>query len=300
MHSRLHDVPLNAVRAYSVIARELSVTKAAKILGITQSSASRHLAVLEDYLGATLVERQGRSIRLTAYGQRFADAVRDPIDSIAFSAQLMRRSEGSDRRLTVRTSIGTFAQEFIIPQLSDFLETYDAIVDFDSNLAKPGFADTFDVLLTRDLALDEPGDEWNVLEEHVVCAGAPHLIQGQDVSVINRVPLLMVNSRPDILPLWLAATGQSQQEIRFGARFPHHHLAIPAAATGQGLYIGPESYVYQAVNQGRLNVVAGSKVPTGMTYRAIALDRSSNPQLAHDFCRWLVRLARKTLVDANH
>ncbi len=54
------DVPLNAIRAFVTIAREKSVTRAAQAMGVTQSSVSRHLAVLEDYLGAKLMERRGR------------------------------------------------------------------------------------------------------------------------------------------------------------------------------------------------------------------------------------------------
>src|SRR5258708_2595967 len=54
------DVPLNAIRAFVAIAREKSVTRAAKELGITQSSVSRYLAVLEEYLGTELLKGRGR------------------------------------------------------------------------------------------------------------------------------------------------------------------------------------------------------------------------------------------------
>lgn len=49
------------------IARESGVTRAAQSLGITQSSASRHLAVPKRYMGAKLIERRGRHAELTEY-----------------------------------------------------------------------------------------------------------------------------------------------------------------------------------------------------------------------------------------
>ncbi|WP_346656710.1 MULTISPECIES: LysR family transcriptional regulator [unclassified Bradyrhizobium] len=53
-----HDeVPLNAIRAFVTIAREGSVTRAARTSGTTQSSISRYRAVLQNYLGTDLVER---------------------------------------------------------------------------------------------------------------------------------------------------------------------------------------------------------------------------------------------------
>ncbi|MGY3387625.1 DNA-binding transcriptional LysR family regulator [Bradyrhizobium sp. USDA 3311] len=48
------EVSLNAIRAF---VREGSVTRAATTLGTTQSSGSRYLSVLRDYLGADLIER---------------------------------------------------------------------------------------------------------------------------------------------------------------------------------------------------------------------------------------------------
>ncbi|UQR61424.1 LysR family transcriptional regulator [Bradyrhizobium sp. C-145] len=47
------EVPLNAIRAFVTVAREGSVARAATTLGTTQSSVSRYLSVLRDYLGAT-------------------------------------------------------------------------------------------------------------------------------------------------------------------------------------------------------------------------------------------------------
>ena len=83
-------MPLNSVRAFAVIARERSVTRAAAVLGIAQSAVSRHLAVLEAYLGSKLVERRGRNSELTAFGRLFATAVSEPLDTIYFTAQRMK------------------------------------------------------------------------------------------------------------------------------------------------------------------------------------------------------------------
>ena len=76
-------LPLNAIRAFVMIARESNVSRAALVLGITQSAVSRHLAVLESYLGAKLIERRGRNTTLTDFGRRFAEAVGEPLDAIA-------------------------------------------------------------------------------------------------------------------------------------------------------------------------------------------------------------------------
>ena len=289
-------IPLNAIRVFIMIAREASVTRAAQALGITQSAASRHLAVLESYLGTKLIERRGRHTEVTDFGRLFAEAVSEPLDAIAFAVQRMRRGRTEANRLVVRTSLSTFAYTTLIPNLKSFTdEAEGAVVDVTSSLSAPTLTDTFDVLITRDLSLTEPSDHWDLLHERLVCAGTPNLVTGKDLSVLRSAPILVITSRPDILQRWLTALGVSSKDIRLGPRYDHHYLALPAVTTGQGLLIAPEIVVSNLVSQGLLDILPDSRVASGMTYRAYAVDRSANPDLARSFCRWLVRLCRKTL-----
>ena len=113
-------------------------------------------------------------------------------------------------------------------------------------------------------------------------------------SVVRETPILSTTSRPDILPRWLTGMAISMDEITLGARYDHHYLALPAVTTGQGLLIAPEVLVADLVRQGILAVLPGSRVPSGMWYRAFAVDRSGNPDLSRAFCRWLSRLCKQT------
>ena len=295
MDEEAKSLPLNAIRAFVTIAREGGVTRAARVLGITQSAASRHLAVLERHLGAKLVERRGRNTVLTDFGHLFAEAVGEPLDTIAFAVQRMRRQRPDGNRLVVRTSVSTFAYATLIPNLPAFSREADgAVVDVVTSLASPSSADSYDVLITRDLEVTEPSDHWDLIDEQLVCAGATDLVGGQELAAVRNHPILSITSRPDILPRWLSVLEIPANEITLGARYDHHFLALPAATTGQGLLVAPEIVVADLVHQGILTIVPGSRVPSGMRYRAYALDRSGNPDLARAFCRWLSRLCKQT------
>ena len=286
---------LNAVRAFVMIAREKSVTRAARTLGTTQSSVSRHLAVLEDYLGARLIERRGRYTELTEFGRLFANAVSEPLDAIFFTAQRMRRRDRSEQnRIVVRTSLSTFAYTLLIPNLQTFSnEMGGAVVDVISSLSLPSTTDGFDVLITRDLALSEPSDHWEIHDEQLVCVGSPQHVSGKNLSAVRSIPVLTITSRPDILPAWLRAMNLRPTDIKLGARYDHHYLALPAVTTGKCLLVAPEIVVSDLIRQGLLEVVEGSRTPSGMQYRAYAVDRSGNPDLARAFCRWVTRLCKK-------
>ena len=51
------DIPLNALRAFCEVARDVHVSRAAARIGVSQSAVSRHLALLEAHMGAPLLER---------------------------------------------------------------------------------------------------------------------------------------------------------------------------------------------------------------------------------------------------
>ncbi|MGY5810004.1 LysR family transcriptional regulator [Rhizobium sp. LEGMi198b] len=290
-----NELSLNAVRAFVQVARDNSVTRASKTLGITQSSVSRHLAVLEEYFGAKLIERRGRQSQLTDFGRLFADAVAEPLDTILFTARRMRRNGRKDaNRLVVRTSLATFAYTVLIPNLREFSKEMGGVtVDVISSLSAPASTDSFDVLLTRDLMLSEPGDRWDVYDEQLVCVGAPDCVAGRGLKALRDTPVIAVTSRPDILPTWLRGLDLKTADITSGARYDHHYLALPAVTTGHSLLVTPHIVVADLIRQGLLEVLGGSRAPSGMQYRAYAIDRSSNPDVARAFCRWLTRLCKK-------
>jgi LysR family transcriptional regulator, glycine cleavage system transcriptional activator len=274
--------PLNAIRAFVAIVREMSVTRAAASLGITQSAASRYLVVLDTYLGGRLLNRRGRSIEITPFGRLFFDATADALESVAFTARRMRQRNEAPSRLIVRTSLPTFAYSTLIPNLSRFSATHQGTpLDVVTSLVMPKGDDQYDVFITRNLELREAADQWVLLLEQVVCVGTPAIVAETPLDqLIARTPILTVNSRPDLVPRWANALSIAFGRIIQGPRYDHHFLAIPAAATGQGMLVTPEILVADLLRQHVLVGVAHSQITSGMRYFAYAVDRAGNVDLA--------------------
>ena len=83
------------------------------------------------------------------------------------------------------------------------------------------------------------------------------------------------------------------KDIKSGARYDHNYLALPAVITGKCLLVAPEIIVSDLVRTGALHVIPGSRTSSGMQYRAYAVDRSDNLEVARAFCRWVARLCKK-------
>ncbi|MCD7993164.1 MAG: LysR family transcriptional regulator [Clostridia bacterium] len=70
---------IRQLQTFVTAARLESFSKAAKLLGYSQSAVTVQIRLLEEELGTRLFNRLGRRISLTAQGQRFFGA--EPADS---------------------------------------------------------------------------------------------------------------------------------------------------------------------------------------------------------------------------
>jgi len=68
-------VPLNALRAFEIAARNMSLKAAARELNVTPSAVSHRLRLLEKVLGCRLLRRVGGRLELTECGERLAPAL---------------------------------------------------------------------------------------------------------------------------------------------------------------------------------------------------------------------------------
>ena len=74
--------PISALRAFDVAARELSFTKAAELLHITQSAVSHQIRHVESLWGMQLFERRNRQVMLTREGEALIPVIREPLSSV--------------------------------------------------------------------------------------------------------------------------------------------------------------------------------------------------------------------------
>ena len=75
--------PLNSLQAYEAAARHESFLKAATEQSVTPGSISRHIRLLENYLGTELFVRRSIGVMLTAAGNLYARKVSRIVGLIA-------------------------------------------------------------------------------------------------------------------------------------------------------------------------------------------------------------------------
>ncbi len=114
---------LKHLRYFDTLARHQHFGRAAKACAITQPALSMQIKELEGMLGAPLVERTARQIRLTSLGEDFVKRVRPILIAVGELEDLMRASRGP---LTGRLRLGTIptVAPYLLPEIIAALSTH--------------------------------------------------------------------------------------------------------------------------------------------------------------------------------
>jgi len=115
---------LTQIEVFARIAELLSVSRAAESLGMSVAAASRHLAGLEERLGARLIERNTRRLWLTEAGTEFLQRSRQLLDDLNEAEDAVAERVVAPQGLLRVTSSLSFAMLRIAPILPEFLSLY--------------------------------------------------------------------------------------------------------------------------------------------------------------------------------
>jgi DNA-binding transcriptional LysR family regulator len=137
---------LNDLLAFVTVAREGSFTRAAAVLGVSQSALSQAIGGLETRMEIRLLARTTRSVSPTAAGERLLQAIGNRFDEI--EAELDALTEMRDKPAgTVRITCTDHAlRTLLMPKLAPLLHEYpDIKLEFDINYGlRDIVADRFD------------------------------------------------------------------------------------------------------------------------------------------------------------
>lgn len=137
---------LNDLLSFVTVAREGSFTRAAALLGLTQSALSQAISGLEARLEIRLLTRTTRSVSPTAAGERLLRAIGHRFDEI--EAELDVLTELRDKPAgTVRITCGDHVlKTTLLPKIAPLLHKFpDVKVEFDVNYGFRNIvADRFD------------------------------------------------------------------------------------------------------------------------------------------------------------
>lgn len=262
--------PLEGLQAVLSAARGGSFSSAADELGVTHGAISRRIAGVEAWAGASLFERHGRGVRLTADGQRLVGVAEQALGLIAAGAPAWQARRQVD---TVRVSVvPSFARLWMLPNLPALEGTPpDLRIDCEIDHRHAPFAQV-------DVAIRYGRGGWRdwaatpLFAELLVPAAAPELARrlgpASTVEELLRHPLVH-DTQPDAWQVWLRHHGRRYRQRPQDRRFQDYDLVLQAAAAGCGLAILRRPYGEAYLADGRLAALSEAPVANPMRFHAL-------------------------------
>jgi DNA-binding transcriptional LysR family regulator len=266
----------NDLSAFVVVARERSFTKAAALLGVSQSALSQTIRTLEERLGIRLLTRTTRSVSPTEAGERLLLTVAPRLEEIsaelAALSELRTKPAGNIRITTGEHAAITILSPALAKLLPDYpdikveivvdsgltdivTERFDAGIRFGEQVAK----DMVSVRIGPDIA-------FRVVGSPAYFAQNPRPLTPQDLATHNCINLRL----PTYGGLYAWEMGKDGHElnVRVGGQLTFNTITLnlEAALAGLGLAYLPLSLVAPHLDDGRLVSVLEDWCPTFVGY----------------------------------
>ncbi|MCA0929235.1 LysR family transcriptional regulator [Ruegeria profundi] len=281
--------PLASLKAFHAFAETGNVVQAGALLNVSHAAISQQLRALEKHLGAALLDRSGKSMTLTADGEKLARALHLGFGAISDAvADLLHITQDRPVHVSLTPS---FAASWLMPRLPAFQSEYpDVPLALDPTPAlvslRPGGVD----VAIRYGEGDWPGlNSELLLQSPMVIVAAPALLKGRTSMTPDELSQLPWFEE---LGTTEATTWLAQQGVEHGPRAGRialpGNLMLEALRAGQGVTVTARHFVEADIKAGR--VVELFHEPSRRGYHIVTADAPIRPAVKA-FVGWIRRQA---------
>ncbi|MFT2133775.1 LysR substrate-binding domain-containing protein [Stenotrophomonas maltophilia] len=244
---------------FVLVAEARSFAAAARQRGITPSAASKTIARLEERLGARLLNRNTRSVSLTAEGEQFLERCRRiMIEVAAAERELTDAQAAPSGRLKVSLPL---ASGLMLPVLSAFAQRFPAIeldLHFSDRLVDV-IEEGFDAVVRTGGPADSRLHGRNLGSTRLLCVGAPAYFAQRGTpqhpdELSGHACLLHRFPGTGLIERWPLPAREGGAETRLTAAMTANHLEtiLHMAIDGHGIACLPDFATRDALDRGSL------------------------------------------------
>ncbi|HEY1182775.1 MAG TPA: LysR family transcriptional regulator [Bryobacteraceae bacterium] len=268
------------LRLFKEIAVTGSMSKGAKLCGVTQSAASQHVQEVERRLGASLLDRSKRPLELTPAGKLYADFCRDVMrqeDEFQLSLERLKQEVEGTVRVASIYSVGLsemsrLSEEFSLSHPTARLEVeymrpdkvYAAVSGGQADLGLVSYPQS-----SREIAaIPWRDEEMRLAMPPVHALAARQVVLAADLAGIDFIGFDEDLSIRREIDRFLRARGVT---VHIVMHFDNIQMIKEAVALGSGVSILPARSMQAEIEQGRLVAVdleaPGLVRPVGIVHR---------------------------------
>lgn len=282
-----------ALQVFSAVAQEMSVTRAASALHMTQSAVSRQLLGLEALLGVELFRREKQRLYLSTVGSQYLQEISPLLDRLKQACNRLQQANSSSLKIGIEPAL---ASRWLIPRLADFkLQNpgvdIELLTDIKQLYQQAGELDVG--FLFGDGQFSDASSHY-FMAEKLVAVCTPALLKTQAVAktLVQSLnfPILHHTAAYSTSQAWLLAAGLSQSQIDSlpGSRLGSFGLIVDLAKQGLGMAIVPEYFVKSDLLGDELVLACEKFLPSDKAYYLVMPKHSESRPTALLFRNWVL------------
>lgn len=297
---------LHSIKYFDAAARNLSFTKAAAELHVTQGAISQQIRGLEEQVGVPLFTRLPRGLMLTREGERLHKAVHRALRDIETELQAIQPA-AQTKGIFVRSS-PSFSMMWLMPRLNRFTRLHPDIEIrlrgelFGMPLARMS-AEAIDAMVLYGQEEELPAsDAFFLMSEYLLPVAAQTYIEQSDpimdAKSLAKHTLLHDDAPWENAPAfaewseWVRKATMSEavflEEVcHHGHQYNLSQLAINAALLGQGIAMARASLVVDELRTGDLRPVVPISVKSSASYWLVLNENKRATASVKIFMDWI-------------
>ena len=275
--------PLVTVRAFESFSRNGSVRAAADELAVSHTVVSRHIQNLQDAVGVPLVQKDGRGLKATREGERFAAKARKAFDLLEEATAELAHGHGDAIHICCMMGLASHRLLARLPMLEARLAATEVILQ--PTTTRPELdkqeADAEIVYLEEAEKRDGLRSEL-LVRPRILAVASPVLLKryARIGSADDLLQLPLLHERSTALwESWLQAQGATEIPQLRGPRLWQGHLTLEAARLGQGVALVSDLICSDRLKSGELVEVIPSTVQMGGYYFVAPAAKWNDPAM---------------------
>jgi LysR family glycine cleavage system transcriptional activator len=286
-------LPLNALRAFEAVGRNLNMRRAAEEMCVSHSAVSQQIRKLEQMLDVDLFQRTNKGLQLTPPGSRLLGEVTSAIDNIV-KATTMVSQDNAAPELRIACAPG-IAADWLVPNIELFLHDYpeyhvrlDPIADLPKEVPS-----NLDLVMTWGRPAVSEDRVVQLPKSSLLAVCSPQLFQklgGNPVTprLIARQTLMHADSGME-WQQWFREAGMPELTSKRNLYLlAGYHLILDAIRRGFGIGLIARRFIENDISQGRLIVPVDKSIAEPEHYYLIRPEDDYRSQAGRMLEQWIL------------
>ena len=287
-------INIKSIQVFSIVFEAGSVTRAAQLLNISQSSVSYHIKKLETDLGYSLFRRTKQGLKLTEEGSVLASHVEKGLNMIQTGLEQVANQAGSVKIAL----LPMFSSRWLSSRLGSLMEQHPDL-QLSMHNHNNSFARMHNPASFADLGIQWGKGNWSGFEVHrlwperltVVCS--PAYLEAHSINQpedLHRCNLLHVDDSR-MWEEWLALNQLTSSYAQPQMMLEDRHFQLSSTINGLGVSLFASWLVQEELKSGVLVNPFAHSFETSFAYYLILPKGEEPSKSVHQFRDWLLGLS---------